>query len=215
MPEVRTRERVNRKVEQSRQTQERLIQVARSLFAERGFAATGTEELCERAGMTRGALYHQYADKKDLFRAVFETVEQDLGQKIAIAAATATDPWEQLRLGMRAFLATCVDPEVRRIVLTDGPSVLGWDEWRRIDGQYAFGMVRTVLDLNIQAGNLPKLSVEPFVHLIVGALNEAGLAIAAAADTDAAKQRFVATFDGVLEAFRTAATAPSAGHARR
>jgi AcrR family transcriptional regulator len=194
----------SRKEEQSRATQVRLLAAARALFSERGFAGTATEDLVARAGVTRGALYHQYADKKDLFRAVFEEVERDLGERIGLAAAVETTPWEQIRAGARALLEASLEPAVRRIVLTDGPSVLGWEEWRRIDSQYAYGMVRTALEANVQAGNLPEQPIEPLTHLIIGALNEAGLAVAASRTPATTRDEFLTTLDGVLGALRAA-----------
>ena len=163
------------------------------------------EDLVARAGVTRGALYHQYADKKDLFRAVFEEVERDLGERIAVAAAAETTPWEQIRAGARALLEASLEPAVRRIILTDGPSVLGWEEWRRIDSQHAYGMVRTALEANVEAGNLPRHPIVPLTHLIIGALNEAGLAVAASRTPAATRDEFMATLDGVLGALRASA----------
>ena len=199
------RARATRKEEQSRATQVRLLAAARELFSERGFAGTATEDLVARAGVTRGALYHQYVDKRDLFRAVFEDLERELGERIAMAAATETSPWEMIRAGARALLDASLEPAVRRIVLTDGPSVLGWEEWRRIDSQYAYGMVRTALEANMEAGNLPRQPIEPLTHLIIGALNEAGLALAAAETPKATRDEFLASLDGVLLALRAAA----------
>lgn len=207
MPPASEARTFTRKAEQSRETQDRLIRSAKSLFASKGYTATAMEDLVSKAGMTRGALYHQYRDKRDLFRAVFEAVEIELGQRIAREVAAETDPWEQLRAGARAFLACALDPAIRRIVLVDGPSVLGWEEWRRIDAQYALGMVRTVFEVNIAAGNIPAQPVEPLAHMIVGALNEAALAVAAADDPTVARDAFAATMDGVLEALRTTARA--------
>jgi AcrR family transcriptional regulator len=199
------RDKTGRKEEQSRATQERLLAAARALFSERGFAGTATEDLVAQAGVTRGALYHQYVDKRDLFRAVFEDVERQLGQRIATAAATETSPWEMIRAGARALLEASLEPAVRRIVLTDGPSVLGWEEWRRIDSRFAYGMVRTALEANIEAGNLPSQPIEPLAHLIIGALNEAGLAVAASRVPEATRDEFLSTLDGVLDALRAAA----------
>ena len=196
------RSRPTRKAEQSRETQDRLIKVAKELFTSKGYAGTAMEDLVAKAGMTRGALYHQYADKKDLFRAVFEEVERDLGERIALAAAAEATPWEQIRAGARALLEASLVPAVHRIVLTDGPSVLGWEEWRRIDSKYAYGMVRTALEANVDAGNLPQHPIEPLTHLIIGALNEAGLAVAASRTPAATRDEFLATLDGVLGALR-------------
>jgi AcrR family transcriptional regulator len=207
MPQASEARAFTRKAEQSRDTQDRLIKSAKSLFASKGYTATAMEDLVSKAGMTRGALYHQYRDKRDLFRAVFETVEIEFGQRIAREVAAETDPWEQLRAGARAFLACALDPAIRRIVLVDGPSVLGWEEWRRIDSQHSLGMVRAVLEINIEAGNIPAQPAEPLAHLIVGALNEAALAVAAADDPTAARAEFAASIDGVLEALRAAARA--------
>jgi len=194
-----------RKAEQSRETQDRLIKAAKELFTTKGYADTAMEDLVAKAGMTRGALYHQYADKRDLFRAVFEAVEAELGQQLAMAVASETDPWLMLRAGARAFLASATEPGIRRIVLVDGPAVLGWEEWRRIDAQHSLGMVRMILEVNIGAGNIPPQPVEPLTHLIVGALNEAALAVAAAEDAAGARESFAVSMEGVLDALRAMA----------
>jgi glucan biosynthesis protein len=131
--------------------------------------------------------------------------EPELGQRIAAEVGLETDPWAQLRAGARAFLAAATDPAIRRIVLIDGPSVLGWEEWRRIDNQYALGMVRAVFEINIAAGNVAEQPVEPLAHLIVGALNEAALTVAAASDAVRAREEFAASMDRVLDALRMVA----------
>jgi AcrR family transcriptional regulator len=201
------RSRPTRKAEQSRETQDRLIKVAKELFTSKGYAGTAMEDLVAKAGMTRGALYHQYADKRDLFRAVFEAVEAELGQQLAMAVAAETDPWSMLRAGARAFLASATEPAMRQIVLIDGPAVLGWEEWRRIDSQHSLGMVRMIFEANVAAGNIPPQPVEPLAHLIVGALNEAALAVAAAEDAAGARESFAVSMEGVLDALRAMATA--------
>jgi AcrR family transcriptional regulator len=194
-----------RKAEQSRETQDRLIKAAKELFATKGYAAAAMEELVAKAGLSRGALYHQYQDKRDLFRAVFEAVEEDLGQRIAMEVASETDPWRQLQAGARAFLKLASDPVIRRIVLIDGPSVLGWEEWRRIDSQHSLGMVRMIIEMNVAAGHVAEQPVEPLAHLIVGALNEAALAVAAADDPERAREDFAASMLRVLDALRSVA----------
>src|SRR5436309_8068202 len=111
----------SRMAERSEETREALIVEARTLFAQRGFAAVGTEEIARAARMTRGALYHHFESKEDLFRAVYEEVERELVENIATGAMAATDPLEALGAGVWAFLDACEDPAVQRIALLDAP----------------------------------------------------------------------------------------------
>jgi AcrR family transcriptional regulator len=181
---------------------DRLIRAARGLFAERGFAATGLDDLVAAAGVTRSALYDHFEDKRALFLAVFEVVEQELAETVARGAGLETDPWRQMRAGTRAYLGACCDLAVRRIVLIDGPSVLGWDEWRRVDARYAFGIVKAAIEANVAAGNLATPSVDALTHFYVGSLNEAGLAVAASENPEARISEFMATLDRVMDAQR-------------
>src|SRR5688572_15051877 len=116
-------------------TRAELIRAARALFAERGYAGVGTEEIVAGAAVTRGALYHHFSDKRDLFRAVHEELEQELVASIGDRIAGIEDPWELIVTGVRAFLDACTDPALRRIALLDAPAVLGWEEWREIDAR--------------------------------------------------------------------------------
>src|SRR3954469_3960653 len=137
----------NKHVERSRVTREKLLAHARELFGERGYAAVGTEEIVRAAGVTRGALYHQFRDKEQLFESVFEEVEAQTTQHVAAVALgdDATDPLRALRAGARAFLAVCAQPEVERIVLLDAPAVLGWERWREIGLRHGLGLVAGTL----------------------------------------------------------------------
>jgi AcrR family transcriptional regulator len=194
-------------------TRDRIVRAGRDLFAERGYAAIGVDDLVAAAGATRSAVYEHFEDKREVFRAVFEIVEQDLAEKVARGAAAETDPWEQMRAGMRAYLEACCDLAVRRIVLIDGPSVLGWEEWRRIDSRFAFAMVRAALEANVAAGNLAEPSLDALTHLYVGSLNEAGLAVAASNDRAARIEEFMATLDRIINAQRVGRTAARDGSA--
>src|SRR3954449_12712549 len=112
-------------------TRASLVAAARPLFAARGFADVGTEEIVRAAGVTRGALYHQFADKTELFAAVFEEVEREVTERIAQGAfgGGASTPFAALESGAEQFLAVCSEPEVQRILLLEAPSVLGWERW--------------------------------------------------------------------------------------
>src|SRR5215472_1311022 len=111
----------------SEATRRQLVTAARALFGARGYAGVGTEEIVRAAGVTRGALYHQFRDKADLFAAVAEEVEAEIAERIAAGARAAADPVEALRAGARLFLDACGEPEVERIILLDAPAVLGWE----------------------------------------------------------------------------------------
>src|SRR5207302_7029411 len=127
------------KAEQSEATRSALISAARPLFAERGYSGVGTEEIVRAAGVTRGALYHHFEGKEDLFAAVYEQVEADLMSEIGAIATEAHDPLDALHRGAAIFLEACRRPEVQRITLIDAPSVLGWERWREIGLKHGFG----------------------------------------------------------------------------
>ena len=135
-------------------TRDALVRAARELFAERGYAGVGTEEIVARAGVTRGALYHHFADKRDLFRAVHEELEQELVADIGARIGGIEDPWELMVTGVGAFLDACTEPALMRIALLDAPAVLGWAEWREIDARYGLGLVSFGLQNAMDRGTL-------------------------------------------------------------
>ena len=186
--------------ERTEATRGRLVATARRLFAEKGFAATSTEEILGEAAVSRGALYHHFASKTDLFRAAFEAVEDDLTAQILAAAAGSgeTDPLRILELGFDAFLDQCVNPEVQRIVMLDGPTVLGWDTWHELDERYAFGTIKTVLTLAAETGRIDEAEVEPLSHLLLGAIMQAGMVVARAEDPAVAKRAMSETFARIV-----------------
>src|SRR6516225_10223633 len=132
--------------DRSAATRDALVAAARPLFAAHGFAEVSTDVIVAAAGVTRGALYHQFADKTALFEAVLAAVEADIARRLAaaVAAAGITDPVEALRHAVRTWLDICVEPEILRIALVDGPSVLGWVPWREVCKQHVFGLVESL-----------------------------------------------------------------------
>jgi AcrR family transcriptional regulator len=195
---------VSRQAERSEATRAKLIAAARRLFARRGYADVGTEEIVRRAKVTRGALYHHFEDKRDLFRAVHEQVEAELTETIAaqLAAAGTRDPIEVLIAGMRTFLDACVDPEVQRIALMDAPAVLGWAEWRSVEEKYGLGLVVAALEMAIEAGALRRQPVRPLAHVLLAAMSEAGMLIATADDPGSARDDAETALIAVLEGLR-------------
>jgi AcrR family transcriptional regulator len=177
-----------RREAEAQATREALVKAALDLFTKRGYAGVGTEEIVARAKVTRGALYHHFADKRDLFRAVFERVEGDLMQRIGARMEATDDPWELMVAGMRSFLDACEEPAVKQISLTDAPAVLGWQEWREIDNRHGLGLTRAALQGAVDAGTLRPIAVEPMAHLLVAALSEAAFVIAHAEQPRAARE---------------------------
>src|SRR6201993_4122449 len=158
--------------ERAAETREALIAAARPLFAEHGFSDVALETIVRAAGVTRGALYHHFADKTELFAAVFEQVEGEMAARMAeaVAAARETDPVEVMRLGTRFWLDACADPEVQRIVLMDAPVVLGWERWSEIGQRYNIGLVRGLITDAIESGSIPPQPVEATALRMLGGL---------------------------------------------
>ncbi|MDQ1439488.1 MAG: hypothetical protein QOK43_3117 [Acidimicrobiaceae bacterium] len=175
------------KAEQSDATRKALVAAARDLFAANGFAETPTEAVVQAAGVTRGALYHHFKDKTALFQAVYEDLEQELVGRVAAEVEGLTDPLRILRRGSEAFLDACLDPAVIRVVLLEGPSVLGWKCWREIDQAYGLGMVRATLDLAMSAGVIRKAPLEALSHVLLGGLVEGSMLLANAEDRGKAR----------------------------
>ena len=188
------------RAERSEETRARLIAEARRLFAERGYAAVGTEEIVRAAGLTRGALYHHFGSKADLLEAAYIEIEAALTRTVASGAMGASDPMEALRAGAGMVLDACLDPEVQRIVFLDAPAVLGWERWREIAADHGLGLVEATLAAAIEAGAIPEQPVRPLAHVLMGALDEAAMLVARSEDTDAARAEVGATVDGILEA---------------
>lgn len=187
--------------DRSSATREALIRAARPLFAAHGFAAVSTETIVAAAGVTRGAMYHHFADKTELFAVVFETVEIEVTELLATEAFASgeTDPVALMRLGARAWLDACADPEVQRIVLLEAPSVLGWTRWREIGQTYGLGLVAGMLQGAMDAGRLPEQPVKPLAHVLMGALDEAALYIAQSTDPVQARAEMQAALDFFLD----------------
>jgi len=186
--------------DRSAATRDALIAAARRLFAAQGFAEVPTDAIVAAAGVTRGALYHQFADKTALFDAVMEAVEADIARRLAqeVAAAGVTDPVEALRYAVRTWLEICVEPEIYRIALIDGPSVLGWTHWRAVCQRHVFGLVQELLSQAIELGRIRAQPVRPLAHVLMGAGDEAALYVAEAADHAQARAEMIAVIDQVI-----------------
>ena len=193
--------------ERTAQTRAALIAVARRLFGAEGFAAVGAERVAQEAGMTRGALYHHFTDKADLFAAVLDQVEAEIALRVAdsVAGFDPADTTGMLLAGADAWLDASTEPDLQRIVLLDGPSVLGWDRWREICLRHTVGLIAALLQDGIDRGSLPPQPVQALTHVLVGAVDEAALYLAKAGDGAAAR----ADMDLVLRRLTLALTEPA------
>jgi len=192
--------------ERSDATRTALIAAARPLFAQRGYADVGTEQIVRAAGVTRGALYHHFGGKDKLFLAVFEDVEEELLELIGarVVASAVSSPLAALGEGIDEMLALAVDPGFAQIALIDAPAVLGWQQWREVGWRYGMGLTEQVLGAAIEAGELPEQPVRPLAHALLGALDEAVLYVARAEDQAAARTQMAAVLGALLSGLRAA-----------
>jgi len=188
--------------ERAADTREALIAAARPLFAQHGFADVALETIVRAAGVTRGALYHHFADKTELFAAVFERVEGEVAARLteAMVSANEADPVEVMRLGANFWLDACSDPEIQRITLVDAPAVLGLARWTEIGERYNTGLVRDLLANAIETGRIPAQPVEATALTMLGAMREMTLYVARADDYDHAREEAGAVMDRLIRA---------------
>jgi AcrR family transcriptional regulator len=167
--------------ERTEATTNALVGAARELFAEDGYAATSLDAVVAKAGLTKGALYHHFSGKRDLFAAVFAGEQTRLAEAIVAAYGTREDPWEAFEAGAAAFVEACQEPGVQRIFLLDAPSALGWETIRRLEAG-SLQMMEQGIRRAIEAGSIEERPVEPLAHLLFGALCESAMVVARAPD---------------------------------
>jgi len=193
-----------RRAEHAADTRDALIGAARRLFAAHGFDGTGTEQIVAEARVTRGALYHHFRDKADIFRAAMAEAAADVATRL-IDEQTATDaqsPMAEIREGVSAFLDVCVDGDFQRIVLVDGPRVLGSDAWEDLVEQYGRGILEEWLERCVGTGDLEDMPLRALARLLIAMLTEASLAIARADDPQSERAAFGETLDRILTGLR-------------
>ncbi|QIM16713.1 TetR/AcrR family transcriptional regulator [Leucobacter insecticola] len=159
-------------------TAKALVAEARRQFTQHGYSAVKLTEIVSALGMTKGALYHHFDGKIELFRVVVQEIQQKVGDRVAAAAENQSDPWEELVAGCEAFLEAQADPEVQQIMLIDAPAVLGWQEWRAMDEAVSGRLLTEILNALVKKGIIASQPVEPLSHLLSGAMNEAALWLA-------------------------------------
>ena len=192
-------DRPNRNVARGEATRGQLIAIATRIFAERGYEDTSIEAVLREAGVSRGSLYHHFPSKEALFEAVAEEVETSVGTQTVAAASGSEDPVEALRAGFVAWIRLAGDPVVQRILLIDGPSVLGWDRWRAMEEHHALGLVRAGLQIIADEGKMRPELVGTMAHVLLASVNEVALLVARSDDKEAAMRAGADTIDELLQ----------------
>jgi AcrR family transcriptional regulator len=184
------------------QTRRDLIDAGRELFVDKGYFNTSVGDLVGKSGVgTRGAFYHHFKDKAELFRAVFEEVERDLTLRSLASPPPGADPWERLTSGLHGFLEAALEPEVQRVMLLDGPVVLGWQALRTIQEGNSLALIDEVVREAIADGVIDDQPVNELTHMLVAALEEASLLVAHAPDPAKARERAARVLDRLLLSF--------------
>lgn len=189
--------------QRSETTTEQILAAARDLFTQLGYTDASIDAIVRATGMTKGALYHHFDTKGDVFRAVFEREEASLAARLREAASRHDDAWDQLRAGCRAFLEACLDPPVRRIKMLDGPAVLGWDEVRHIEERHTIRMLRGGIKAAVDAGLMVPGDLEARTTLLVGALCDGGMWVARSRSPSRAVRATVDELEHLLAGLRS------------
>jgi AcrR family transcriptional regulator len=184
--------------ERSAATTERLQASARRLFAEKGYAATSLGDIVADAGLTKGAIYHHFAGKEEVFKDVFEREQRALVRVVADAALRERDPWDGFRAGWHAFLDASQDPSVQRITLVEAPIALGWQGARHIGSSYTIALLAAGLERAMEAGRIVDRPVRPLARLLFAAMCEGSMIIAGATDQQQARHEVSEAVDALL-----------------
>ncbi|WP_110206180.1 TetR/AcrR family transcriptional regulator [Nocardioides daejeonensis] len=194
----------SRRQQYSASTRKALVEAARQLFTQRGYAATSLDAIVSQAKVTKGALYHHYSGKQALFEAVFEQLEQTASKSITKAVRGSRDPWDKSREALRAFLTAVQDPGYRRVVMQEGPAVLGYERYREQEQRSSYAIVLDIVRNVLRAGDweLDEPMVDTFARIFHGALNSAGESVATATDPELASARVEAAIGLILSGIR-------------
>lgn len=177
-----------------------ILQAAREEFSKSGYADAQLSRIVEAAGVTTGAVYHHFGDKKGLFIAVAHVVEESLFEEVARVSAVQKDRWAQVRTGMAMILSMAVEDNVRRIVFVDAPTVIGPAEWREIELQYAFGAMVETLNVLKKEGRLLATDTRVTAQILLGAVTEAANAVAQSDNSSRALKDARRTLEALFKA---------------
>ncbi|MBV9559912.1 MAG: TetR/AcrR family transcriptional regulator [Bradyrhizobium sp.] len=188
--------------ERREKTRTAIVKAARRIFGERGFAAATINDIAASARVAKGAVYHHFSTKEALFEAVFELVSLELVSELDRIARAEKDPLAAMAAGTQAYFAACSRGATGRIILRDGPAVLGWERWREIDAEHFGGKFPRALGAAMDAGVIARQPIEPLARLLLGAVTEAAVAVSAGPDIGRTGADYVRAFRSLLDALR-------------
>ena len=186
--------------ERRERTKGAIVKAARRIFGERGFTATTMDDIAGGARVAKGAVYHHFKTKEELFGAVFDQVSRDLVVEIDRIARAEKDVLSAMAAGTEAYFAACAKGATGQIILRDGPAVLGWERWREIDAQHFGGKLPRAIEIAIENGLIARQPVEPLARLLLGAMTEAAVACSTGSNVSGAE--YACAFRRLLDALR-------------
>ncbi len=192
-----------RREEYADQTRRAIVAAASEAFIDDGFEGASIDEIARRARVTKGAVYHHFASKAELFLAVFREAEEAMMRAMADRARPIEDPWQRALASLSAFFDICLDDGFRRIALEEGPLALGWARWRELDEHYALGGLRRTLESLMERGVLVPRDAAMLARVFLATLSEAAIAIAAAPDRRLAREHAEAAVVAMLSGLRS------------
>jgi len=183
-------------------TRDAIVRAASERFGRAGYAATTVDEIAAAAGVAKGAVYHHFATKERLFETVLEATTADLAAEVAKRAAGSTDVWDSIAVATETYFALASTGAAARIVLGDGPAVLGWERWREIDAEHFGRAIPAILEAAMRAGLIATQPIAPLARLLLGAATEAAAACAASPTPAETGQAHAAAFRALLNGLR-------------
>jgi AcrR family transcriptional regulator len=204
-----------KQAERREATRKAVVKAARECFARQGFDATTMEGIAEAIGMAKGAVYHHFPSKEAVFEAAFEDVLLDLADQLRAATRGQVDWLKVMVIGTRAYFEAFAQRGLARILLYDGPAVLGWARWREIDKRIFGHFIREPLSRAMANGTIARRQLEPLAGLVVGAITEAAMACSISSDPGALGSSYADGLQALLEGLRTAAPTTTGTKSKR
>lgn len=192
----------SRRADYSESTKQALVDSATDLFTKHGYAATSLDAIVKRARVTKGALYHHFSGKQALFEAAFNQVETKTMAQLTKAIDGDGSPWERALDGVQEYIKVCLDPTYQRLVIREAPVVMGIERWREAEEQFSYGIVKSVLEDLIEAGELSNVPVEVTARMMFAALSAGANIIAEASDSKKASAEVFTALINMIEGHR-------------